>query len=150
MTREERYEVAAPTNRRDGLASDGASSSEYVSVARDGSPSGEEDIEYCLGRMGGRRERKVPNGSEMEGKRSRRSRMEARLMLISLVYESPVSFCSSAFVASSLVASASFRIPYCQTLSVNFQQPIYFFSIKKNYKKIKKHTLFVAGCDSST
>jgi hypothetical protein len=45
---------------------------------------GEEEMEYCRGRKAGRRERKVPKGREMEGKRSRRSRMEVRLRLISV------------------------------------------------------------------
>jgi hypothetical protein len=66
-----------------GLDSEGASRSVYVRVARFGCLSGEEEMEYCRGRIGGRRERKVPNGREMEGKRSRMSRMEARLRLIS-------------------------------------------------------------------
>lgn len=83
-TREERYEVATPLYLFTGLASEGDSSSVYVSVARLVLFSGEEDIEYCLGRIGGSRDRKVPNGSDTEGKRSRRSRMEARLRLISL------------------------------------------------------------------
>jgi hypothetical protein len=82
--REERYEVATPRYLLAGLANEGDSSKVYVRVARLGWLSGEDDMEYCLGRIGGRRERKVPNGSETEGKRSRRSRMEARLRLISL------------------------------------------------------------------
>jgi hypothetical protein len=47
--------------------------------------SGEEEMEYCLGRSGGSRERKVPKGRGMAGpKRERRSRREVRLALISV------------------------------------------------------------------
>jgi hypothetical protein len=73
------------------LDREGESSSEYVRVARLGLWSGEEEMEYCLGRMGGSSDRKVPKGSETEGNLSRRSRMEARLRLTSLAYESPAS-----------------------------------------------------------
>jgi hypothetical protein len=46
---------------------------------------GEEEMEYCRGRSGGRRERKVPKGREMEGPNwDRRSRTEVRLELISV------------------------------------------------------------------
>ena len=92
VTRDERYEVATPVYRFSGLASEGRSSSVYVSVARLGLLSGDDEIEYCLGRMGGRSDRKAPNGSETEGNWSRRSRMEARFRLISLAYSSPASF----------------------------------------------------------
>lgn len=65
--RDERYEVATPVYLRSGLARDGSSRSEYVSVTRLGLWSGEDEIEYCRGRIGGRRDKNVPNGRETDG-----------------------------------------------------------------------------------
>jgi hypothetical protein len=81
--REERYVVATPVWMLPGFASEGALSTLYVKAARLGLLSEEEEMEYCLGRMGGSKDKKVPKGSDTDGNRSRRSRMDARLRLIS-------------------------------------------------------------------
>ncbi len=94
-----------------GFDRDGESRRAYVNVARPGSWSGEDDIEYCRGRIGGSSDKKVPNGSNTDGNWSRRSRTETRLRLISCAYESAASSWSRRFVGSSLDASASFNIP---------------------------------------
>ena len=95
-----------------GFDRDGVSRRAYVNVARPGLLSGDDDIEYCRGRIGGSSDKKVPNGSDTDGNWSRRSRIETRLRLISCAYESVASVSSCRLVGSSLDASASFKIPW--------------------------------------
>ena len=79
-------------------------------MTRDESQSGEDDTEYWRTRMGGSRARKVWNGMATLGKRSRRSRIEARFRLASA--DSAARLRSSALVDSSLAASLRNRMFY--------------------------------------
>lgn len=81
-----------------------------MSVARDASFKGEDEIEYCRTRIGGKSDRNASKGSDTEGKRSRRSRTETRLWLISAVYLAPERACSSVLIVASWVASARVRM----------------------------------------
>lgn len=51
-------------------------------VALEGDAKGDEEIEYCLTLIGGRSERNVPKGREMEGYLSRMSSNDSREVMM--------------------------------------------------------------------
>lgn len=107
--REARYEEATPMWRSPEGHESGAGR-EKVREARDGSGSGEDEMEYGRGRRGGRRARKVARGRGMEGKRERRVRREGRGPEGCGVEARRVRV---VLVGGSGVASARARMPWC-------------------------------------